>query len=319
MSTAKLTEPPKADDPVDEVEASRAPLMDHLVELRNRMVRSLIVLVVLFFAAWYVTQPVLGFLLKPLGDAAARAGQVIHDLQSSGAADGVQQPAANANAAAAAQAGNALAQSTSALEVIFVKLKIAFMIALAVGFPYIAYQVYAFVAPGLYKSERAAVLPFLFVMPLLFVAGAAVVYYFVLPLFMDLSYSQEFTANGVTIAFQPKVKEYYGLAISLLTAFGLAFQLPVVLALLAKARVVSASGLRKGRKYAFVVIVIVAAVMTPPDPFSLFFLSVPLYFLYESGIIAAALIERGRKKREEADAKAEAEEAAREANEARPA
>jgi sec-independent protein translocase protein TatC len=173
MSPAKLSGPAaSASDTVDdEVEASRAPLMDHLVELRDRMVRSLVVLVVLFFAAWYVTQPALGFLLKPLGDAASRAGQVVQELQGAAIPTGAAQPAANANTVAAAQAGNALAQSTSALEVIFVKLKIAFMIALAAGFPFIAYQVYAFVAPGLYKSERSAVLPFLFAMPVLFVAG----------------------------------------------------------------------------------------------------------------------------------------------------
>jgi sec-independent protein translocase protein TatC len=272
-------------EPEDEVEASRAPLMDHLVELRTRLVRVMWVLIVLFVAGWYVSQPALDVLLKPMGDAAVRAGR---------------------------EAGEFEGITTAPLEMVMVRLKLAFLFGLAAGFPFIAYQVYAFVAPGLYKKERMAVLPFLFVMPILFVSGALIVYYFVLPAFMDLSFSQELqgTTSQVDVKYLPKVKEYYDLAISLLTAFGVAFQLPVVMMLLSRANVVSASALRKGRKYAWVGILIVSAVMTPPDPFSLFLLSIPLVFLYEGGIWGAVLVERGRARAEAEDAKREAEEEA---------
>ena len=278
-----------AAEPIDEVEASRAPLMDHLVELRNRMTRSLIVVGVLFCGMWFVTDTVLSFLLTPLGDAAHRAGRPLDELF--------------------------VAQTTAPLEMLFVKLKLAFVMALAVGFPYVAYQVYAFVAPGLYKNERAAIMPFLFVMPPLFAAGAALVYYFVMPAFMDLSFSQELVGTNVKAVYVPKVKEYYELVISLLMCFGFAFQLPVVMALLSMAGVIQSSFLRGGRKYALLVIFVIAAVVTPPDPFSQFVLGVPLYMLYESGIICASVIERGRARREAAEAKREEEEARREATE----
>lgn len=288
---ATTTIAPKA-PPVDEVEASRAPLMDHLIELRTRMTHSLILVGVLFCAAWFVTDVVLNYLLTPLGDAAHRAGRPLDELF--------------------------VAQTTAPLEMLFVKLKLAFVMALAVGFPYIAYQIYAFVAPGLYKNERMAVLPFLFVMPLLFAAGAALVYFFVLPAFMDLSFSQELIGTNVKAVYVPKVKEYYELTISLLMCFGFAFQLPIVMSLLSMAGVIHASALRKGRKYALLIIFVVAAVVTPPDPFSQFILGVPLYFLYESGIVMSVLIERGRKRRDAADAKREEQEEQREtAEEAR--
>jgi sec-independent protein translocase protein TatC len=282
----KKKEPEQA--PVDEVEASRAPLMDHLVELRTRLVRVLVCLVVLFIGAWFITQPGLDLLLVPFSDAAERHGK-----------------------------DSARVVFTAPLELLFIRLKLAFLLALAGGFPFIAYQVYAFVAPGLYKKERSAVLPFLFVMPLLFVAGAALVYYSVLPVFMDLTFEQEFAGASATVDYLPQVKPYYELAISLLTCFGLAFQLPVVIALLAKAGIVEASGLRKTRRYAYVVIFIVAAIMTPADPFSVWILSVPLCLLHEAGILAAAMIGAGRKRREEEEAKREAEEERREAEAAK--
>lgn len=277
-------------EPIDEVEASRAPLMDHLIELRTRMMHSLIAIGLLFCGMWFVTDTVLSFLLTPLGDAAHRAGRPLNELF--------------------------VAQTTAPLEMLFVKLKLAFVMALAVGFPYVAYQVYAFVAPGLYKNERAAILPFLFVMPPLFVAGAALVYYYVMPAFMDLSFSQELTGVNVKAVYVPKVKEYYELIISLLMCFGFAFQLPVVMALLSMAGVLQSSFLRKGRKYALLIIFVVAAVVTPPDPFSQFVLGVPLYLLYESGIICAVVIERGRKRRDAEEAKREEDEEKREAAEA---
>lgn len=287
---ADKKKPAEADKPeVDEVEASRAPLMDHLIELRNRLMQVLIVLFVLFCAGWFVADIVLNFLLTPLGDAAHRAGRPANELF--------------------------MAQTTAPLEMLFVKLKLSFVMALAVGFPFIAYQGYAFVAPGLYKNERAAVMPFLFVMPVLFAAGAALVYMFVLPTFMDLSFSQELTGTNVQAVYVPKVKEYYELTISLLMCFGFAFQLPIVIALLSQAGVVQASALRKGRKFALLGIFVIAAIVTPPDPFSQFILGIPLYFLYESGIIVAMLIERGRKRRDAAEAKREEEEERREAAE----
>lgn len=274
---------------IDEVEASRAPLMDHLVELRTRMTHSLIAIGILFCGMWFVTDTVLSYLLTPLGDAAHRAGRPLDEMF--------------------------MAQTTAPLEMLFVKLKLAFVMALAIGFPYVAYQVYSFVAPGLYKNERAAIMPFLFVMPPLFAAGAALVYFYVMPAFMDLSFSQELTGINVKAVYVPKVKEYYELVISLLMCFGFAFQLPVVMALLSMAGVLQTSVLRKGRKYALLIIFVVAAVVTPPDPFSQFVLGVPLYMLYESGIIIASIIERGRKRKEAAEAKREEEEARREAAE----
>ncbi len=286
---AKKKPEPAPSEPVDEVEASRAPLMEHLIELRTRMTHSLIVVGLLFCGLWFVTDTVLSFLLTPLGDAAHRAGRPLDELF--------------------------VAQTTAPLEMLFVKLKLAFVMALAIGFPYVAYQIYAFVAPGLYKNERAAIMPFLFVMPPLFAAGAALVYYYVMPAFMDLSFSQELTGTNVKAVYVPKVKEYYELIISLLMCFGFAFQLPVVMALLSMAGVLQTSFLRAGRKYALLIIFVVAAVVTPPDPFSQFVLGVPLYMLYESGIIVAAMIERGRKRREAAETKREEDEAKREAAE----
>lgn len=259
----------------DEVEASRAPLMDHLTELRTRLIRCLWAILILFTVGWFVADQGLDWLLTPMSAAAKRHGRDFTE-----------------------------AVFQSPLEILFTKLKLSFLIAIAIGFPWFAYQVYGFVAPGLYKKERAAVMPFLFVMPILFLAGGAMVYYLVLPQFMDLAFASEFKGQAAQLRYQPKVKEYYDLAIALLTTFGLAFQLPIVLALLAHAGVVTSKGLRKWRKWAMIGIFITAAAVTPPDPVSWCLLAIPIMILYEFGVVLAAVI-GGRK------AKAEAAEEAR--------
>lgn len=270
--------------PIDEVEASRAPLMDHLIELRSRLVKCSIAVVVLGLLGFFFSQYILDILLEPFSLAAHRAGR-----------DASQ------------------AYFTAPLELLFLKLKLAMLIGIAGAFPYIAWHIWRFVAPGLYKNERGAVAPFIIAIPFLFAAGGAVVYFVLLPLVMGFAFGQEFTGESTKVTYLPKVAEYYSLAIALFTAFGMAFQLPVVLALLAKAEIISSATLRKGRKYAVVAIFAVAMVMTPPDVFSQTVLALPVYGLYEASIFCAWMIERDRRKREAAEAKAEAKEAAREA------
>jgi sec-independent protein translocase protein TatC len=294
--------------PIDEVEASRAPLMDHLNEARTRLIRCLWAVLIFFTVGWFIAEKSLDFLSIPLSQAYERHEAALEkegrsDIPAAAVVTAPGAVAAPAAVAAPKPPPRMRAVYQGPLELLFTKLKIAFIISLAASFPWISYQVYGFVAPGLYKKERAAVMPFLIVMPILFMIGAALVYFMVLPQFMDLAFASEFQgeASNIRVEYQPKIKEYYDLSIALISTFGLAFQLPVVLALLAFAGVINAKGLRKWRKYAMVVIFIVAAAITPPDPVSWCILAIPIMLLYEAGIIASAIIGRARRKRDEAD------------------
>lgn len=257
---------------LDEVEASRAPLQDHLVELRNRLIQAIAAVSVCAIGAFFFSTQMLEYLMIPF----ERAGSEI------------------------ARNGNFI--FTSAFEILFIKLRLSVLVGLAVAFPFVAWQIYSFVAPGLYNNERRAMLPYMVATPFLFAAGAALVYFMILPIIMRFAFGQEMEG----VEFLPKASEYVGLALSLLTAFGLAFQTPVVMSLLAQAGIVSSRTLRKGRKYAVVGIFAMAMLMTPPDPFSQSALAFPVYLLYELGIIAAWLIERGRKEEDDVENSASA-------------
>lgn len=264
------------DQPVDEqpdisdrdVEASRAPLLEHLTELRGRLIRAILALAVGTLVCFFFAETLYNFLLVPLvNEAQISLGQTDFELIY-----------------------------TAPLEVFFVRLKLALFAGLFVSFPLIAWQAYAFIAPGLYKNERYAFLPFLLAAPVLFTIGAMFVYYAMLPLISRFALGfEQLGGDGIAaIVPQIRVSEYLSLVMALMVAFGLSFQLPVVLGLLGKAGIVGAATLRKGRKYALVGILAVSAIFTPPDIISQIMLTVPVYGLYEVSIWIVALMEKKR-------------------------
>ena len=284
----------------DEIEASRAPLMSHLVELRQRLIWSVVALVLGFLACFYFSQDLYIFLLHPFEVAGGLIAQGKNKAIHHGPFDLVLTLIGVLPAPPAAPLKMVF---TAPLEFFFTKVKLAGIAGLILSFPVIAYQIYQFVAPGLYKKERFAFLPFLIASPFLFILGAALVYYVMLPFVLWFSLNQEIVnAGNVSVELLPKVSDYLSLVTALLLAFGLCFQLPVVLSLLGLAGLVSSQFLASGRRYAFVGVAALAAVVTPPDPFSMISLILPLALLYEVSIWSVRLIELRRGKDETAQA-----------------
>ncbi len=248
------------------------PLMVHLIELRTRLLWSLAAFFVAFLVCFFFAKQLFNLLVLPYQWAIGWAGLSVE--------------------------GAGLIY-TAPQEFFFTQIKIAMFGAVVIAFPIIAAQIYKFVAPGLYKNERAAFLPFLVASPILFLMGAAMVYFFFTPMVMWFFLSMQETGGDNKLAIQllPKVSEYLGLVMTLIFSFGLVFQLPVVTSLLARAGLLKASTLADKRKYAIVIAFVVAAVLTPPDPVSQIGLALPTILLYEVSIFLARLIEKDRAKR----------------------
>jgi len=283
-----------------EIEASRAPLMDHLIELRGRLIVCVVAFVLGFILSFAFSEPIYIFLVKPFAAAAAfhqEAGgghSAVSPFDLIFATAGLRQiPAVDG------QTVNLI--YTAPLEILFTKMKLAGFGAIFVAFPVLAWQLWRFVAPGLYRNERGAFLPFLVTSPLLFLLGAALVYFVMLPFVMWFSLSQQIVGGGVSAELLPRVSDYLNLVTALLLAFGLCFQLPVVMTLLGLAGIISSRVMAEGRRYAIVAVVVVAAIVTPPDPISQIMLAVPLVLLYEVSIWCVRLIELRRAKADAAD------------------
>lgn len=243
------------------IEATRAPLLDHLVELRDRLIWALAAVFVGFVLCFGVWHTILRWLLIPYEHAVIAV-----------------------KGAEALQRGMAL-QYTAPLEPFITQIKVALFGGLMVSFPMVAWQVYRFVAPGLYSHEKKAFVPFLFLAPLLFGLGAAMAYFIVMPMVMQFSLRQELTAGvgEVSVYYQGKISEYVGMITTLILGFGFCFQLPVVQLLLGRAGIVRSQAWFEGARYAILGVFIVAAIVTPPDVISQLALAVPLVILYYLG------------------------------------
>src|SRR5258705_8253568 len=257
---------PSADEEA-ELESSKAPLLEHLVELRSRLVKSLIAFLIAFIICFFFAKNIYGFLVQPLADAFAKGGQPGRHMIF-----------------------------TALYETFFTYVKVGMFGAICLAFPFMAAQIWLFIAPGLYRNERKAFLPFLLATPAMFLIGAAFVYYVMMPYAIRffLSFEVPGGAGGLPIELEARVSEYLSFVMTLIFAFGFCFELPVLLTLLGRVGIVTSAGLKKARRYAIVGVFAVAAVVTPPDVFSQLSLAFRLVGLYEISILCVKLIERQR-------------------------
>ena len=242
---------------------NKQPLLVHLVELRSRLIKTMIMITILFVIFYFFADSIYNFLVQPYADAVE------------------------------GEEGRRLI-FTALHETFFTYIKVALFASLFISLPVLLIQLWIFVAPGLYKNEKSVVVPYLLATPILFILGSALVYYLIMPLAIKFFLSFEsIGGNGaLPIQLEAKVNEYLSLIMRLILAFGLCFQLPVALTLMARVGFVSSESLRKNRKYVIVGVFAVAAILTPPDPISQIGLGIPILLLYELSIIAVSFIEK---------------------------
>ena len=252
-----------------EIEASKAPLIEHLMELRERLIKALLAFLAMFILSFFFAKDIYNLLVIPYTQVAGPEARLIY---------------------------------TAPQEYFFTQIKVALFTAAFLSCPVVLSQIYAFVAPGLYKHERAAFRPYLFATPIFFAIGALVVYFLVMPnllrFFMNMQQANE--PGRAQIELLPRVSEYLSLIMTLVFAFGVVFQMPVILTLLGQVGIVSSEFLKEKRRYAIVIVFVIAAILTPPDVFSQLALALPGMLLYDASIYSVRMVEKKRAEREAA-------------------